>query len=79
MLNEPDWLLGRRLEALKIYQSLPMPTTSDEPWRRTDIRPLRLDAIGPHLNGNGVQPGGPDLISAAGMGRDKVSPARSFK
>ena len=39
-LAEPSWLRGRREEAWKIYQSLPMPTTKDEPWRRTDIRSL---------------------------------------
>jgi Fe-S cluster assembly protein SufD len=31
-----------------------MPTTDDEPWRRTNIRRLKLDEIGPSLNGNGV-------------------------
>ena len=52
-LNEPAWMREFRLEAFELYQSLPMPTTSDEPWRRTDIRPLQLDAIGPSLNGRG--------------------------
>jgi Fe-S cluster assembly protein SufD len=28
-----------------------MPTTSDEPWRRTDLRRLKLEEIGPSLNG----------------------------
>jgi Fe-S cluster assembly protein SufD len=39
-LQEPDWLLERRLKAWRIYTSLPMPSTRDEPWRRTDIRAL---------------------------------------
>ncbi len=52
-LDEPSWMLEFRRSAYQVYQSLPMPTTSDEAWRRTDIRPLRLEAIGPSLNGGG--------------------------
>jgi len=44
-LQEPSWLRGRREEAWKIYQSLPMPTTEDEPWRRTDIRSLPTEDL----------------------------------
>jgi Fe-S cluster assembly protein SufD len=40
-LDEPDWLREKRLEAWALAESLPMPTTNDEPWRRTDIRPVR--------------------------------------
>jgi Fe-S cluster assembly protein SufD len=52
-LNEPTWMREFRLEAFELYRSLPMPTTRDEPWRRTDIRALQLEAIGPLLNGAG--------------------------
>jgi Fe-S cluster assembly protein SufD len=52
-LNEPDWMLAFRLAAFDVYQNTPMPTTQDEPWRRTDIRRLKLEEIGPSLNGNG--------------------------
>lgn len=58
-LGEPQWMRDFRLEAWQIYQSMPMPTTKDEPWRRTDLRRLNLDEIGPSLNGgggNGVPP-----------------------
>ena len=41
-----------RLAAWEIYAALPVPTTQDEAWRRTDIRRLKLDALGPSLNGN---------------------------
>lgn len=34
-----------RIGAWEAYQALPMPTTSDEPWRRTDIRGLRAGAL----------------------------------
>ncbi len=39
-LGEPSWLRAKREEAWKIYQSLPIPTTQVEAWRRTDIRSL---------------------------------------
>ncbi|MBX3414381.1 MAG: Fe-S cluster assembly protein SufD [Pirellulales bacterium] len=40
---EPPWLVRLRREAWERFLALPMPTTSDEEWRRTDIRLLRLD------------------------------------
>lgn len=50
-LNEPEWMQAFRLEAYERYASLPLPTTQDEPWRRTDLRRLKLDKLGPSLNG----------------------------
>jgi Fe-S cluster assembly protein SufD len=44
-LKEPPWLSNQRLKAWDIYRSLPMPTTRDEPWRRTDIRRLPADEL----------------------------------
>lgn len=43
--NEPEWYAERRIKAWEVYQDLPMPTTSDEPWRRTDIRPMPSDKV----------------------------------
>jgi Fe-S cluster assembly protein SufD len=34
-----------RLNAWETFQTMAMPTTSDEPWRRTDIRGLRAGAM----------------------------------
>lgn len=51
-LNEPEWMLEFRLNAFDVYASLPMPTTSEEAWRRTDIRRFKLDNIGPSINGD---------------------------
>jgi len=51
-LNEPEWMLQRRLQAWDLYESLPMPSTNDEDWRRTNIRRLKLDQIGPSVNGD---------------------------
>lgn len=39
--NEPEWMLQKRLDAFAIYESLPMPSRSDEEWRRTDLRMLK--------------------------------------
>ncbi|HVH63753.1 MAG TPA: Fe-S cluster assembly protein SufD [Candidatus Dormibacteraeota bacterium] len=35
--GEPDWLRDRRRSALENYERLPMPTRTDEEWRRTDV------------------------------------------
>lgn len=43
-------MLQRRLEAWDLYESLPMPTTKDEEWRRTDIRRFKLNEMGPSVH-----------------------------
>lgn len=35
--GEPDWLRDRRRTALAAYERLPMPSKTDEEWRRTDV------------------------------------------
>ena len=35
--GEPDWLQDRRRSALAVYDRLPMPSRTDEEWRRTDV------------------------------------------
>ena len=42
-LDEPEWMREKRLAAWEIAENLPMPTTNDEPWRRTDIRMVHWD------------------------------------
>ena len=54
--DEPDWLLENRLDAWKLYESLPMPTLQDEEWRRTDYRHIRWEEAGYISNPNGVMP-----------------------
>lgn len=44
-LNEPDWMKKKRQVAWSLFEELPMPTTSDEDWRRTDIRALKWDQL----------------------------------
>jgi Fe-S cluster assembly protein SufD len=58
--DEPRWMRERRLEAYSVYERLPMPRTPDEDtwkrttdirvqdyWRRTDLRPLKLQQYKP--------------------------------
>lgn len=45
--NEPIWLRDARLRAWDIYEALPMPTRTDEEWRRTDFRALKLGNLHP--------------------------------
>jgi Fe-S cluster assembly protein SufD len=40
--GEPDWLRDRRRASFDMYTRLPMPSKTDEEWRRTDVS--RLDA-----------------------------------
>lgn len=44
-LDDPDWMLDRRLDALKAFKNTPMPTLKDEEWRYTDISGLDLDQV----------------------------------
>jgi len=49
--GEPEWMTQRRIEALRVFRDTPQPTTKDEPWRRTDIRRLKLDKVVPAVGG----------------------------
>ena len=51
--NEPDWLCQKRLAAWDLYESMPMPTTRDEAWRRTDYRAIDWTSAGALLAPNG--------------------------
>ncbi len=56
--GEPDWVREARLAAWETYEGLPMPLRSDEEWRRTDLRGLKLDRLTPFA---GVERGGDGL------------------
>jgi len=45
--NEPKWLQDRRRDAFEIFRAKPLPSIREEEWRRTDIRPFKLEAFGP--------------------------------
>jgi Fe-S cluster assembly protein SufD len=44
-LNEPDWMKEKRQVAWSLFEEMPMPTTNDEDWRRTDIRALEWERL----------------------------------
>ncbi len=46
---EPSWMREFRLAALEAYERLPMPSPTDEEWRRTDLSGLKLDALTPFV------------------------------
>lgn len=52
--NEPDWLRQMRLDAWDTYEATPMPTTKDEPWRRTDYRHIEWDSAGVLASSDGA-------------------------
>ena len=57
--GEPDWLRARRREAFEAYERLPLPSRSDEEWRRTDIRGLDLEGFDPFERADGAAPSDP--------------------
>jgi Fe-S cluster assembly protein SufD len=63
--GEPAWLQGRRRTAFAAYERLPLPSRTDEEWRRTDISGLKLADFsqlehrnGLHLDGHASLPAG---------------------
>ena len=42
-LNEPDWLRQKRQTAWTVFEETPMPSSSDEDWRRTDLRKVKWE------------------------------------
>jgi len=52
--DEPQWLRESRLAAWDLYEDLPMPTTNDEAWRRTDYRHIHWDEVGNLITPNGA-------------------------
>lgn len=41
--GEPDWLHDKRQVAWSVFEETPLPTTSDEDWRRTDLRRIKWE------------------------------------
>src|SRR5262245_52734661 len=70
--GEPDWLRARRREAFAAFERLPMPSRSDEEWRRTDVRGLDLDAFEPFERADGAAPADP-IEETAGVLRQRGS------
>jgi Fe-S cluster assembly protein SufD len=43
--DEPEWLVAHRQEAWKQWNNLPLPSLSDEAWRRTDLGDMPSSAL----------------------------------
>jgi Fe-S cluster assembly protein SufD len=70
--GEPDWLRARRREAFAAFERLPMPSRSDEEWRRTDVRGLNLDSFEAFERADGAAPADP-IEDVAGVLRQRGS------
>src|SRR5215813_11259993 len=76
--GEPDWLRARRRDAFATYERVPLPSRSDEEWRRTDIRGLNLDAFEPFERADGAAPSDP-IDEVAGVLRQRGSDRKSTR
>jgi Fe-S cluster assembly protein SufD len=63
---------ARRREAFAAYERLPLPSRSEEEWRRTDLRGLDLDSFEPFERANGAAPSAP-IADTAGVLRQRGS------
>ena len=63
--GEPEWLRARRREAFEVYERLPLPSRSDEEWRRTSLKGLDLSSFEAFERADGAAPGDPIEDTAA--------------
>ncbi len=64
--DEPDWALDQRRRAWEHAESLPLPSTADEEWRRTDLRRFHLNRF--ELPGESdPSPAEPDALLTHGV------------
>jgi Fe-S cluster assembly protein SufD len=68
-LNEGDWMLHRRLDALRVFRDTPAPNRHDELWRRVDLSQFKLDQMVA-----AIQPGAEGAVAThhAPMGIDEL-------
>jgi len=67
----PDFLQVYRERAWEAFERLPLPTTTDEPWRRTDIRGLQAGSF--HL------PDGENTLGLPGVPKEYLQPIAGEK
>ncbi|HEX6348427.1 MAG TPA: Fe-S cluster assembly protein SufD [Candidatus Dormibacteraeota bacterium] len=63
--GEPEWLRARRRASFEAFERLPMPSRSDEEWRRTDLKGFSLDGLEAFEHANGAAPSDPIEDAAA--------------
>src|SRR5437899_2637123 len=66
--GEPEWLLEKRLTALRAFDAMAMPSGFEEDWRRTDISGLDLESALAHIAPAGDEPAQPIAVHADGWG-----------
>jgi hypothetical protein len=44
-LGEPAWMLEKRRVSWTVFEETPLPTTSDEDWRRTNIKRVKWNKM----------------------------------
>ncbi len=47
--DDPQWLAEKRAAAWSIFEDTPMPTTKDEPWRRTSLKRVSWAQFSPDV------------------------------
>lgn len=52
--HDPKWLAESRLAAWELYEEMPMPSRTEEEWRRTDYRHIRWDEADKIITPNGA-------------------------
>ena len=68
---EPDWMRDRRRDAFHVLLDTPLPTRTDEAWRRTDFGSLKLaevEAVTSAFDGQAALRGAPKSIKDAMSG-----------
>lgn len=64
-LDEPQWMREFRLNAFEVFEQTPLPTTEEEPWRRTNLRRFRPNKFAPSVNGEAnLEADAPDYLAA---------------
>ncbi|MEZ4504147.1 MAG: SufD family Fe-S cluster assembly protein [Dehalococcoidia bacterium] len=71
--GEPDWLVERRAEAARAFETLPMPSTLLRPWKYTDVSDLDLAAFPPVEPSVTIEASAPEGGSAVGTLLDAIA------
>jgi Fe-S cluster assembly protein SufD len=69
---EPDWMRDRRRDSYHVLLDTPLPTRTDEAWRRTDFGALKLnevEVVMPAADGKSALRGAPKSIKDAMSGK----------
>ncbi len=74
--GEPEWLRARRRESFTAFERLPLPSRTDEEWRRTDIRGLKLEQFETFEEAAGAPPSDPIEGAAAVLRQRGSEPGR---